>query len=427
MRIFSENNLPDIDEWLRGLVDRFRGGGGRKGRSRAAKKDPMAAFRGNGGDDDDDESVARGPRVFRGGGGGGGGDLPRLPLRAVALAAGGVLAVGFALSGFFTVDASERAVMFRLGSPLGVRGPGLQWHVPLFEDYRIVNLTQVRRVEVGYRDDPKNKLPRESLMLTDNLNIIDMQFVVQFVLKDAESYLFENRSPEAAVQQVAETAMRETVGKSDIDFVLYEGREEVAEDAKALMQRILDAYNTGIDIRQVAVQNVQPPDQVQGAFEDAIKARQDRDRKINEGEAYANNILPRARGQAARITEDARAYRRQAVVRAEGETHRFDLLAQEFTRAPEVTRRRLYLETMEEVMERASKVLIDSGEGGGNNLLYLPLDRLVGAAAAARDSRDNETDLSAVPSPVSADAEGFRARLRREIGDGARRVLGSSR
>ena len=426
MRIFSDNNLPDIDEWLRGVFDRLRGGG-RKDRARAAKKDPMAAFRGEGnGGGDDDDSVDRARRVFRAGGGGG--DLPKLPLRLVSLAAGAVLVVGFVLSGFFTVDASERAVMFRLGSPIGVRGPGLQWHVPLFEDYRIVNLTQVRRVEVGYRDDPKNKLPRESLMLTDNLNIIDMQFVVQFVLKDAELYLFENRSPEAAVQQVAETAMRETVGKSDIDFVLYEGREEVAEDAKALMQRILDVYNTGIDIRQVAVQNVQPPDQVQGAFEDAIKARQDRDRKINEGEAYANNILPRARGQAARILEDARAFQRQAVVRAEGETFRFDLLAQEFTLAPKVTRRRLYLETMEEVMERANKVLIDPSDGGGGNLLYLPLDQLAGAAAAARAGRDEDkADGGGSSSSLSGDAEDLRARLRREIGDGARRIVGSAR
>ena len=179
-------------------------------------------------------------------------------------------------------------------------------------------------------------------MLTDNLNIIDIQFAVQFLLKDPEDYLFENRSPEEAVAQVAETAMREIVGRSKIDFVLYEGREEIAAEAKLLMQGILDRYRTGIQVQQVAVQNVQPPDQVQDAFEDAIKARQDHERKINEGQAYANNVIPRARGMAARIEQEAEGYRRAVIAESEGETERFTRLADEYIKAPEVTRRRLY-------------------------------------------------------------------------------------
>ena len=276
--------------------------------------------------------------------------------------------------------------MFRLGTPFDVRGPGLKWHLPLIEDYRKVNVSEVRRVEIGYRNDTKNKNLRESLMLTGNLNIIDMQFVVQYALNDPELFLFENRfsnmRAEDVVQQVAETAMREVVGRNNIDFVLYEGREAVAEETKTLMQTILNRYNTGIEVQQVAVQNVQPPDQVQDAFEDAIKARQDRERKINEGQAYANNILPRAQGQASRIVKSAEAYRESTIVRAQGETERFTLLADEYARAPEVTRRRLYLETVENVMQRARKVIIDDELGSGN-LLYLPLDRMMAAGALA--------------------------------------------
>lgn len=443
--LLSQNNLPDLDEWLRDKMSRWFGG---KPRNRAAEAFSREEFP----DDDDEDNEVESdnesgggdnegksngkesksgqsrPGPSRSGGGmGAGGELPSL--RILGLLAGAGILFLYMFMGFFTVNASERAVMFRLGAPAGVKGPGLKWHLPLVEDYRIVNLTEVRKVEVGYRNSDKNKVDRESLMLTDNLNIIDTQFVVQYALNDPESFLFENRfvsaGAEDVVQQAAETAMREVVGKRNIDFVLYEGREEVASEARALMQEILDRYNAGIEIREVAVRNVQPPDQVQAAFEDAIKARQDRDRKINEGEAYANNIIPRARGQAARVVEEAEGYKQAIVERARGEADRFTLLSDEYAKAPEVTRRRLYLETMEDVMGRANKVLLD--DSGGNNLIYLPLDRLMAAGAAA--ARRGEEDLSAEKTGAengteeSSDGGGgsledFKNRLRRRVEQG---------
>ena len=432
--LWAQNNLPDLDEWLRDLAGRLFGDGkARRDRAAAFSRDePPDDEGGEGGEGGNGRAGGPGgPRRPNGRGGGrggkigrGAGDLP--PARTLGVAAGAVILFLYVFFGFFTVDASERAVMFRLGAPIGVKGPGLKWHLQLVEDYRIVNLTEVRRVEVGYRNSDKNKVDRESLMLTGNLNIIDTQFVVQYALNNPESFLFENRfvniGAEDVVQQVAETAMRQVVGKSNIDFVLYEGRESVASDAKALMQDILNRYKAGIEIREVAVRNVQPPDQVQAAFEDAIKARQDRDRKINEGEAYANNILPRARGRAARILEEAEGYKRAIVERASGEAQRFSLLAEEYAKAPEVTRRRLYLETMEEIMERANKMLVD--DAGGNNLIYLPLDKLMSGAAAAvaaeREKEENGETAESREDPTGATLDEFKDRLRRRVEQGVR-------
>ena len=400
---------PDLDEWLRQTAERLRrtfGGGGSK---------PWGAFQ-----------ESRG----NGGGGGDGGpsrprELPMNPRIIISLAASAIVLIYLVL-GFYTVDASERAILFRLGNPVAVTEPGLRWHLPLVEDYRIINISNVRRSEIGYRDNPKNKIPRESLMLTDNLNIIDIQFAVQFLLKDPEDYLFENRSPEEAVAQVAETAMREIVGRSKIDFVLYEGREEIAAEAKLLMQGILDRYRTGIQVQQVAVQNVQPPDQVQDAFEDAIKARQDHERKINEGQAYANNVIPRARGMAARIEQEAEGYRRAVIAESEGETERFTRLADEYIKAPEVTRRRLYLEVIEKVFANSSKILIDQKEGS-NNLIYLPLDRLIGGGGASSSASPLSGGEGGGRQPLSAGGslptlEEVKDRLRRELGGGQSQI-----
>ena len=404
---------PDLDEWLRQTAERLRrtfGGGGSK------RGNPWGAFQ---------ESRDNG-----GGGGGDGGpsrprELPMNPKIIISLAASAIVLIYLVL-GFYTVDASERAILFRLGNPVAVTEPGLRWHLPLVEDYRIINISNVRRSEIGYRDNPKNKIPRESLMLTDNLNIIDIQFAVQFLLKDPEDYLFENRSPEEAVAQVAETAMREIVGRSKIDFVLYEGREEIAAEAKLLMQGILDRYRTGIQVQQVAVQNVQPPDQVQDAFEDAIKARQDHERKINEGQAYANNVIPRARGMAARIEQEAEGYRRAVIAESEGETERFTRLADEYIKAPEVTRRRLYLEVIEKVFANSSKILIDQKEGS-NNLIYLPLDRLIGGGGASSSASPLSGGEGGGRQPLSAGGslptlEEVKDRLRRELGGGQSQI-----
>lgn len=396
IKSFFQNQLPDIDKVLRDLAGRLFGADAQKKRAQAFSRDG-----GGGGEEEEPED--------------GGSGLVLPPLQYLALLLFSAVLLLWALFGFFTVDASERAVMFRLGHPNGIKTPGLVWHMPLVEDYRIVNLTEVRRVEVGFRNDAQRKTERESLMLTGDLNIIDMQFVVQYALNDPERFLFENRFSNAraedVVKQVAETAMREVVGKSEIDFVLYEGRESIADETKQRMQGILNRYKTGIEVREVAIQNVQPPDQVQGAFEDAIKARQDKERKINEGEAYANDILPRSQGQAARLLEDGEAYRRSVIAKAQGDSERFLLVAAEFAKAPKVTRRRLYLETLEEVMGRANKVIIDQPNSSGN-LLYLPLDRMLqaGGAAAARQGEQNSPALS--PSSAPASLEELKQRLR---------------
>ncbi len=332
-----------------------------------------------------------GKRSSRGGGsgsgGGGGGGAPQLPSFSFKQFGGGIgvllvlVLVVWLASGFYTVDANQRGVVLRLGKFTETTEPGLRWRLPApFETHEIVDLTGVRTVEVGYRGSERNKVLRESLMLTDDENIINIQFAVQYVLNSPENYVFNNRFPDEAVAQAAETAMREIVGKSRMDFVLYEGREEIATTAHELMQRILDRYQTGIQISRVTMQNAQPPEQVQAAFDDAVKAGQDRERQKNEGEAYANDVVPRARGTASRLVEEANAYRERVVANAEGEASRFSQVFAEYSRAPEVTRERLYLDTMQQVMSSTSKVMIDAQ--GNGNLLMLPLDKLMQQAGA---------------------------------------------
>ncbi len=400
MKIFSSNNLPDIDEWLRSLADKLSKNSKKGNANQFSRDDSGGGYNGGDGGDDDNESIRQ--------------SIP--PVKYLVSLLSALLLVVWLLAGFFTVDAGERAVMLYLGSPRGVKTPGLSWHMPLIEDYRIVNLSEVRRVEIGYRSTAQNKNLRESLMLTRDLNIIDIQFVVQYVLNDPQLFLFENRftnrRAEDIVKQAAETSMREVVGKNDIDFVLNKGREAVASETKLAMQEILNKYKTGIEINHVAVQNVQPPDQVQGAFEDAIKARQDRERKINEGQAYANDIIPRSHGQAARILENAEAYKAGTIARASGKADRFLQIAKEYNKAPEITRRRLYLETMEEVMARASKVVIDDKVGSGN-LLYLPLDKLGAAAVTARkNAEDNNYNENNGEDSSSSSLSGLKKILR---------------
>ena len=213
------------------------------------------------------------------------------------------------------------------------------------ESHELVNISGVRTLEVGYRGSEKNKVLKEALMLTDDENIINIQFAVQYILKDPVEYVFSNRTPDEAVMQAAETAIREIVGKNKMDFVLYEGREQIAVKASALMQDILDRYKTGILISKVTMQNAQPPEQVQAAFDDAVKAGQDRERQKNEGQAYANDVIPKARGTAARLMQEADGYKQRLIATAEGDASRFRQINTEYAKAPEVTRSRMYLET----------------------------------------------------------------------------------
>ena len=375
---------PDLDELMRNFNQKIGSLFGRKG-----------GAGGNGG-------LPRGPRLAQFGGGAG-------------VLAGLVLAVWLA-SGFYIVDASQRGMVLRFGKFAEETQPGPRWHLPYpFETAEIVNLSQVRTIEIGSRNGGKSKVPKESLMLTDDANIIDIQFAVQYVVKDPKEYLFENRAPDESVLQAAETAIREIVGKHTMDLVLYEGRAQVTDEAQKLMQEILDRYHTGISISKVTMQNAQPPEQVQAAFDDAVKAGQDRERLKNEGQAYAKDVVPKAEGAAARLKQEADGYKQRVIERAEGDASRFRQIVTEYIKAPAVTRERLYIDAMQEIMGNTSKVLVD--QKGGNNLLYLPLDKLMQmtgpGAAAPLDAMTKPADPSpgseAVPS-ASRSRDALRSR-----------------
>lgn len=293
-----------------------------------------------------------------------------------------VLVALWLASGFFIVQEGQVAVITQFGKFHKTVQAGFQWRLPYpIQRQEMVNVSQLRTFEVGFRGGSRNKVLPEALMLTTDENIVDMQFVVQYRLRadGAPDYLFKTRDPDESVRQAAETAMREIVGKKPMDFVLYEGRTEVAAEVQALMQQILDRYNTGTQVSTVAIQNVQPPEQVQAAFDDAVKAGQDRERQINEGEAYANQVIPLAEGQASRMTEQAEGYKARVIGNAQGNAARFTSILTEYSKAPEVMRERLYLETMQEMFTRSSKVLVDTKNG--NNMLYLPLDKIMQQAA----------------------------------------------
>jgi len=318
--------------------------------------------------------------------GGGDGPSPRSMRIGTGVIVGAAVALWLA-TGFFIVQEGQVGVITQFGKYRSTAQAGFQWRLPYpLQAHELVNVSQLRTFEVGFRGSSRAKVLPEALMLTDDENIIDMQFVVQYRLRGdgAPDYLFLTRDPDESVRQASETAMREVVGTKPMDFVLYEGRTEVAGEVQALMQEILDRYRTGIQISTVAIQNVQPPEQVQAAFDDAVKAGQDRERQINEGEAYANQVVPLAAGQAARMAQQAEGYRARVVGDATGDAARFDSVLSEYLKAPEVMRNRLYLETMQEIFSRASKVMIDTDNG--NNMIYLPIDKIMqsGATTAAR-------------------------------------------
>jgi modulator of FtsH protease HflK len=346
-----------------------------------------------------------------------GGGRPRswIPVGGAGLLVTLVIVIWLA-SGFYIVDEGRRGVVTRFGKYTETTLPGPRWHLPFpVEAVELVDFSQVKTIEVGYRNTPKNKVDKEAAQLTDDENIIDIQFAVQYNLKSAESYLFNVRRPDQTMAFVAETAMREVVGKSKMDFALYEGREQIARSAEKRMQEMLDRYGTGIYVQKVTLQSVQPPEKVQAAFDDAVKAGQDRERFRNEGQAYANDVVPRARGNASRLLEEANGYRQEVVQKAEGDASRFRQVLVEYTKAPTVTRDRLYLDMMQSIVGNSSKVLIDQASGS-NSLLYLPLDRLIQqsaapAAPAAGEAPRTPPAGAAVPeSSVSLDPASGRSR-----------------
>ena len=306
---------------------------------------------------------------------GGGGMLGQFKARG-GLVAAGLLAV-WLLSGFYIVDASERGVVVRFGAYERTSMPGPGWHIPYpIERVDVVNVTGNRSVT------------KRTTMLTQDENIVELKFSVQYRLKSAEDYLFLVELPDVAgdrdcrrsstICEVLDSAIRTTVGRNTMDYILREGRSEIARGTMDLMQEILDTYGTGIEVLTVNLEDSQPPNAVQDAFQDATKAREDMERFKNEAEAYANEVLPKARGQAARRLEDAQAYRAEVIAKAEGEAQRFTQLLAEYRKAPEVTRERMYLQAMEDVLSQSSKVVIDVKEG--NNLMLLPLDQLLQSA-----------------------------------------------
>jgi membrane protease subunit HflK len=375
---------PDLDEIWNNLGQRLNSILGRKG----------------GGSDDDAEPPKR--------------PISGIPLSGIGLLVTLILLIWLA-SGFYIVDQGRQGIVLTFGKLTETTGPGPRWHLPYpIESVEIVNVSQVKTVEVGYRGSKNSKMPKESLMLTDDENIIDIQFAVQFNLKSATDNVFNNREhDEEAVRQIAETSIREVVGKSRMDYVLNEGREQIATQTRALMQDIADRYALGISIVRVTMQNAQPPEQVQGAFDEAVKAGQDRERQKNEGQAYANDVVPKARGNASRLLEEAAGYAGRVVAEAEGNAARFRQVLAEYQKAPGVTRDRLYLDMMQSVLGATSKVLVD--QKGGNSLLYLPLDKLIAQSGATtieapRAASQSETPVTIEP-PARA-RENLRSRER---------------
>lgn len=394
-----------------------------------AWNDPQWGKKNNAGPPDLDELWKRlNQRInsmFGGKGGGkdggesGGGAMGGRPPAALAGLLIGLAVLVWLASGFYIVDQGKKGVVQRFGKLTQTTEAGAQWRLPWpFESHQVVNVDGVRTIEVGYRGKSKNL--QESLMLTDDENIVDLQFAVQYNLKSAEDFLFINRyenieDGDDVVRQAAETAMREVVGKSKMDFVLNIGRTEVAAQAKKLMQEILDRYRTGINVSQVTLQNVQAPEQVLAAFEDVQKANQDRDRLKNEAQAYSNDVVPRARGVAARLMQEAEGYRQKVIANAQGEAARFSQVLAEYQKAPVVTRQRLYLDTMEQVMMRSAKVVVD--QKGGNNLLYLPLDKLQQMVSQPYGTAPEVSSPPASPMTGSVPVARGREALDRERGD----------
>ena len=302
--------------------------------------------------------------LFGGKGGRGG---SRLPSSAGGMGIGlviGLILVLWNVTGFYKIEAAERGVVLRFGKHVDTVQSGLHWHFPYpIESVEKVNIEE--RLQVPYK----------ATVLTQDENIIDLQGTLQYQIINAEKYLFNVRNPEISLSQAIESAFRTTVGQSKMDFIITEGRNQIAFLIKEAVQGIVDQYGTGLSIIEVNIQDVNPPQPVRQAFQDVIQAREDKQRLINEAEAYRNEVLPKARGAAARVLEEANAYEKEVVARSEGEADRFVKLLKEYEKAPQITRDRLYLDMMESVLNKSSKVMVDVN--GSNNLLYLPLDKLM--------------------------------------------------
>jgi len=368
------------------------------------KKDPWSDGQEPGGGPPDLDEIIRSmqeklERFFGGAGG--------APAAIVWLVVAVVL-VFWLLTGFYIVNEGNRGVVTRFGRYTETTMPGLHWHVPYpVETVDIVDVEHQRFLEVGYRTGV-GSVPQEALMLTEDENIVDVRLAVQYTISSARDFLFNIKDPEKTLREVTESALREVVGHHTMDFVLTEGRAEVATEVKKLVQDIMNTYRSGIAITTVNLVDAQPPEEVQDAFEDAIKAREDKQRFINEAQAYANEVVPKARGQAARILEEAQGYKQKMIAKAQGDASRFEQILAEYEQAPEVTRTRLYLDALEAVLSKTDTIMVDVQ--GGNNLLYLPLDRVRGARPVSLPSQ-----LEAVSGPQAAQQMLQRRPLRHSV------------
>ncbi len=350
----DQNGPPDLDEVLRSLQDKLGG-------------------------------------IFGGGGGSDGSSFFGIGMLAV-----GVVAL-WGLSGFYTVDEGTRGVVTRFGAYVDTTTPGLNWHIHLpIEQVQVINVEKQQFIEVGYRSGggmAMSPVLKEAMMLTKDENIVDVRLAVQYQVKDAKDYAFNVLDPNSTLKQVTESVERGVIGASNMDFVLTEGRSEIVMAIKSEIQSVMDSYKAGILVTSVNLQDAQPPEQVQGAFEDAIKAREDKQRLINEAEAYSNDVLPKARGAASRIEQEAEGYKERVIAQAKGDVSRFAQLLTEYKKAPAVTKERMYIESMESVLESSNNVLVDVK--GGNNIMYLPLDKML------NNSSDTGTDTPASYEPVA--------------------------
>ena len=324
---------------------------------------------------------------------------------------GSAALLGWLGSGVYIVDQGNRGVVTRFGAYHDTTQPGLNWHLPApLESVKVINVEQQRFIEVGYRDAGRYAksatIPQESLMLTRDENIITVRLAVQYQINNARDYLFNVKDSEATLKQLTESVERTVIGKSNMDYVLTEGRSEIVAEIKHEIQSAIDDYHAGITIASVNLQDAQPPEEVQGAFEDAIRAREDKQRLINEAEAYSNEIIPKARGASARLLQEAEAYHMEKVAKARGETERFNQLLVEYEKSPAITRKRLYLEAKEKLYSGANKIMLESERNAPQ--FYLPLGAVSGQGAASKTAADSQPaaetaeDRSAGRKPATA-------------------------
>ncbi len=375
---------PDLDELWRDFNRKLSGLFGGKGGGNAP--------RGNGSGDN---------------GGNGGGPNFQPDMKSAGIGAGlvaGVVALIWLGSGFFIVQEGQQAVVTSFGKYSHTADAGFQWRMPYpFQANEVVNFTQLRSTEVGRNAVIAATGLRDSSMLTQDENIVDIRFTVQYRLKDARAFLFENRDPETAVMLAAESAVREIVGRSRIDSVLYEQRDAIAAEVAKSVQEQLDRLKAGIVIVNVNVQSVQPPEQVQAAFEDTLKAGQDGDRLKKEGLAYASDVIPKAQGTSARLREESEGYKSRVIAQAEGDAQRFNSVLAEYQKAPGVTRDRMYIDTMQTIYSNVSKVMVDTRNN--SNLLYLPLDKLLQATGTGQPAVVTPTAPATETAPAAAAAD----------------------